>query len=161
MLAPFISPGLPPETLVISFAVLLILGLTAAVDAQKGEVPDLPIIFGILAAFLVQGVYGNWLLAAENLLAGAGVAALIWATNEIYFRMRGRDALGMGDAKWTMLAVTGFGIMPAAMAWGLGACLALAWMAVRRLVLPACNDGVVYFAPFLFVGLTIGIYIFN
>jgi hypothetical protein len=66
------------------------------------------------------------------------------------------DAFGMGDAKWTVLAVSCFGIVAGFLAWALGAWLALGWMGLMRLMKRPIAR--VYFAPFLFIGLCAGIY---
>jgi leader peptidase (prepilin peptidase)/N-methyltransferase len=72
--------------------------LAAWIDAKTFILPDwitLPLILAGLAVTALQ--------APENLTVNAAGAALgflaFWAINEAYKRIRGRDGLGMGDAK--------------------------------------------------------------
>jgi prepilin signal peptidase PulO-like enzyme (type II secretory pathway) len=108
-------------------------------------------------------------LAAEHLLTGLGAAIVLWGANQLYYMAVKRDAFGMGDAKWTALAVAAFGFKPALWAWVIGAWLGLGWMAVkkihsfaRKLVAAQASEensgDYIHFAPFLFVGLLAGLY---
>lgn len=76
----------------------------------------------------------------------------LWALNHLYYLLRKEDGLGMGDGKWTLLAVTAFGIKPSLFAWTFGAFLGLAWLGVRH-ALRGHSPEPIHFAPFLFAGL--------
>ncbi len=110
------------------------LGLLAAVDLLALRLPDLVTLPLGLAGLLA----GPWLLATPWLdhligaVAAYGVLALIaWA----YARVRGREGLGLGDAK--LLAVGG--------AW-------LGWMALPVVVVLACAGGLAWAAVRLLRG---------
>jgi hypothetical protein len=143
----------------------------AWVDARTGLVPDRILLGGALGALagLVWG-YGlapawhaaglrwdaiPWLAGGVAILLRLGTAlaggGLIWAINEAWFRWRGQDALGMGDAKWSMLAIVGFGALPVLWAWPLAAWLGLLALGWHRLRGQPCER--LYFAPFLLAGL--------
>lgn len=148
--------GLPSEAWWLPALVVLVLGASATIDAFTSVVPD-PLIFtGLLAVVAVQGIDVSWPFAARHLTIALVAAIGLWALNMLWYRIFKRDALGMGDAKWTMLAVACFDINPVLFAWGFGACLALLWMGALRLTRYQITR--VYFAPFLFFGLMTGIY---
>jgi leader peptidase (prepilin peptidase)/N-methyltransferase len=70
----------------------------AAIDLRDGLLPD-ALTLPLAAAGLVES--GIW--ASEDLLGraagAAGGFAALWAIREIYYRIRGRDGLGLGDIK--------------------------------------------------------------
>jgi prepilin signal peptidase PulO-like enzyme (type II secretory pathway) len=142
-----------PGGVVVALLAWAALAGTAYVDARRGRVPDAPLLVAALAialAFL-------WLqppeLLLKRLLLALVCGGAVWAINEIWYYAHKQDALGMGDAKWSMLAVLAFGTMPVMWAWILGAWLALGWMAVLRLRRHKIQR--VFFAPFLCVGLAV------
>jgi prepilin signal peptidase PulO-like enzyme (type II secretory pathway) len=149
-------PEMPPETWWLAALVLLILGLAASIDTFTSNVPDPLIFLGLLALTALQGLEVSWPFAATHLTWALGAAFALWAINQLWYLTFKRDAIGMGDAKWTMLAVAAFDIMPGLFAWGLGACLALIWMGALLIIRRPVNR--VYFAPFLFIGLVAGLY---
>jgi leader peptidase (prepilin peptidase)/N-methyltransferase len=110
------------------------LGLLATVDLLAFRLPDLvtlPLgLVGLLAGPWVLGT--PWLDHLIGAAAGYGVLALLaWA----YARLRGREGLGMGDAK--LLAAGG--------AW-------LGWMALPVIVVLACAGGLAWAAVRLLRG---------
>src|SRR5262249_51412424 len=136
-------------------AVYLILLGTAAWDARTGIVPNIPLLIGGIIITAARYMADGWQNALVYLLQGLGAWALGWGLNEVWYRLFKKDALGMGDAKWTALAITAFGIVPALFAWFGGAWIAIAWIAICWL----CGKKIrkVYYAPFLFCGLTVGL----
>ena len=148
--------GLPPEAAWLPLLVMFILAAAAAVDALTSSVPDPLVFLGLLAVTAAQGMYVSWPFAAWHLTVALFSAILIWGINQVWYQITKRDALGMGDAKWTMLAVACFDVTPVLIAWGFGACLALIWMGFVRIARFQITR--VYFAPFLFFGLMAGIY---
>lgn len=149
-------PAMPSEAWWLAIVVFLILGVAAVRDAFTGRVPDPLVFFGLLLTVAAQGFLVSWPFASRRLTLGLLALFAIWLVNQLWYRMKKRDALGMGDAKWTLLAVSCFGPEIGAFAWLLGAWLALFWMgALRVLKRPIAH---VHFAPFLFVALTAGIY---
>jgi prepilin signal peptidase PulO-like enzyme (type II secretory pathway) len=166
---PRLAVDLPPEAWWVPALVLLVLGVVAVFDACKGRVPDVPVFFGLLLATAAQGFYASWPLAGEHLLVGFGAAIALWALNQFYYGAFKHDAIGMGDAKWTALAVAAFGLKPSLWAWVIGAWLGLSWLAMRALLALLrrlfVNTGNprdfyerIHFAPFLFMGLLAGLY---
>jgi prepilin signal peptidase PulO-like enzyme (type II secretory pathway) len=162
--------ALPVEAWWLPVPVLLLLGFAALYDALEGYVPDPLVLAGILIVTAAQGFYADWPSAAQHLLTGLAAAMALWGVNQLYYLAAKRDALGMGDAKWTVLAVAAFGIKPALWAWVIGAWLGLGWMAIkkvhsiaRKLAGAPSNGGdphddYIHFAPFLFLGLLVGLY---
>lgn len=149
-------PDLPASAWLLAPVILLLLAAAAAVDALTGRVPD-PLIFaGLLLTTAVRGFLADWQPAANYLMMALAAGFLVWGLNQIWYRFTKRDALGMGDGKWTMLAVAAFGPLPAAIAWGSGACLALAWLGALRLI--KRKTARVHFAPFLMLGLVAGVW---
>jgi prepilin signal peptidase PulO-like enzyme (type II secretory pathway) len=150
------APGMPPACWGVTALVLILLATAAIVDIFTALVPDILIIVGLLLVTGMQGFFASWDIAAYHLGQAVAAGFLIWAANAAWYRLFRRDALGMGDAKWTMLAVDCFGVMPALFAWGLGSILATlfiaaAWLARRK-------TARVTFIPFLFIGLGLGLY---
>jgi prepilin signal peptidase PulO-like enzyme (type II secretory pathway) len=149
-------PGMPLASWWLVPAVLFLLGVLAVVDAITSKVPDPVILPSLLLITAVDGYYVDWPFAGVNLLIALGTGFGIFLLNEIWFRTTKRDALGMGDAKWTMIAVQAFGIQVSLIAWAVGAILAIIWMGGARIIkFPIAR---VHFAPFLFIGVLAGIW---
>jgi len=95
----------------------------AVIDERSGQLPDaltLPLaVAGIAVAWLVDPV----VIGVHIVGAVAGFAGF-WILSELYRRLRGRDGLGLGDAK--LLAASG--------AW-------LAWPALPSVILIAAALG--------------------
>jgi prepilin signal peptidase PulO-like enzyme (type II secretory pathway) len=137
--------------------VLLILFGTAAWDARTGIVPNIPLMIGT-AAILAGRLFSNgWEDALTYAAYGFGAWVFIWLTNEGWYKFFKKDAVGMGDAKWTGLAVATFGGVPALFAWFAGAWVSIIWIIGCYAV--GIKIKKVYFAPFLFCGLVIGLLI--
>jgi prepilin signal peptidase PulO-like enzyme (type II secretory pathway) len=151
-----VNPVLPPEQWWMTATVFGILAAAALIDSFTATVPDLLLLGGLLAIAGMQGMYVSWSFAGHQLLLALESGALIFIINFLWFHFFHHDALGMGDAKWTMLAVSCFGIMPALYAWGIGACLAVVWMLGLKIVRYQVTR--VYFVPFLFIGLLGGLW---
>ena len=154
-----LSPDLPHAAWPLALFVLLILGSTAAYDARTGRVPDPPLFSGLLLTVAVYGFATDWPVAAHRLMLGLGALIVLWGVNHVFYSVTKRDSFGMGDAKWTMLAVTAFGIYPALAAWVVGAWLGLGWMGLRWLC--RRKTQMIHFAPFLFAGLLVGLWWFD
>jgi prepilin signal peptidase PulO-like enzyme (type II secretory pathway) len=149
-------PGLPEGGWWLAPIVFLLLAAAAVIDARTARVPDPVIFLGLFITAAVQGFLADWPFAARNLTIGLIAGVIPYLINLAWYRFKKRDALGMGDAKWTILAVACFGPLPGAAAWVLGAVLALLWMAAARVARkPAAH---IHFAPFLCAGLAAGIY---
>lgn len=148
---------LPPETWLLPAFILLLLGVTAAIDAFSGRIPDSVIVVGLITVVGVCGYYGAWQLGAQKLGYGLGAAIVVWLINQIYYNLMKRDAIGMGDAKWSALATAALGFKPVIIAWIVAAWLGLLWMGLARLLRGRLHQ--LHFAPFLFLGLLAGIYV--
>lgn len=149
-------PDMPPQFWWIAILALLVLGIAAAIDMFTGLIPDPVIFFGMVGIVAAKGMIIDWPYSAHQMTWGIVALALVWGVNEIWVRVLKYDALGMGDAKWSMLAVTCFGAMPTVFAWGIGAVLGSVWIIAQRLF--RRPHPYVHFAPFLFAGLVIGIW---
>lgn len=135
---------------------LVLLG-TAAWDARTGIVPNIPLAVAALVFLMGSFIADGWQETAIRGAWGVGAAVAIWAINEIWFRLFGRDAIGMGDAKWTALAIMPFGWFPALAAWFVGSWISVLWIGACYALRIKIRK--VYFAPFLFCGLTVGLLI--
>ena len=151
-----IAPLMPPDFWWVTAAVIVILAATAIIDAFTALVPDALILSGLIAVTAAQGFGLSWDIAALHLRHAIAAGIVIWAVNWLWFRFFGRDALGMGDAKWTMLAVACFGSAAALFAWGCGAVVAVIFIALMRVIRHRILH--VTFAPFLLIGLCVGVY---
>ncbi|MDD3370639.1 MAG: prepilin peptidase [Alphaproteobacteria bacterium] len=151
------SWAMPPDLWGLSAAVLGLLCVAAWVDAVKKIVPDPLIFLGLFSVAAVQGIFISWDAAALHLRHAVYAGVFIWSVNAAWFRVFRHDALGMGDAKWTMLAVSVFGIESAVVAWGISSVLATIFLGLFRLFNHRIS--VVAFSPFLFVGLCVALYI--
>jgi prepilin signal peptidase PulO-like enzyme (type II secretory pathway) len=149
-------PGMPVEIWWLAPLVLFFLGVTAGIDAFTARVPDPLIFLGLIITVATEGFASEWPLAAQHLTIGLVAGFLIYGLNLLWYRFKKHDALGMGDAKWTILAATCFGLEPTGIAWGLGACLGIVWLFGLRLAKKPSSH--VHFAPFLFAGLCAGIW---
>ena len=149
-------PGIPVEGGWLAPLVLALLCVAAAVDARTGRVPDLLVFFGLFFTIASEGFLVDWPFAGVHLLLALVGGLFLTSINEVWYHFRKIDAFGMGDAKWTVLAVSCFGPVPGFLAWALGAWLGLAWMGALRLAKRPIAH--VHFAPFLFIGLCAGIY---
>ncbi|MEJ0061921.1 MAG: prepilin peptidase [Alphaproteobacteria bacterium] len=129
------------------------LGWTAFIDARSGRVPDRLLIAGAAGAALAMAILMPPSFLLARLVAAVICGGIIWALNELWYYFRKRDALGMGDAKWSMLAAFGFGAAPVLWAWVAAAWLGLGLIGVMRLIGRPLKR--VHFAPFLLVGLAI------
>lgn len=149
-------PGMPTEGGWLAPVIFVLLGIAAVIDARTGHVSD-PLVFaGLFFTIAAEGVLVDWPFAGQHLVFALIAGFLLYAINELWYRARKRDAFGMGDAKWTVLAVSCFGSMAGFSAWALGTWLALGWMGAMRLMKrPSMR---VHFSPFLFIGLCAGIY---
>lgn len=81
------------------FTILLaaLLGAAAWIDLRTRRLPD-----WLNAATFAAGLGAAWILGVPLIDALIGAAAgylAIFAINQIYLRWRGRDGIGMGDAK--------------------------------------------------------------
>lgn len=150
------APDVPPEAWWLPALVLAILGVGATVDAMTARIPDALIFLGLLAVTLTLGITVDWPFAAAHLRLAIVAGVGLWVLNELWRKQFEEDAYGMGDAKWTMLVVACFGFAPALFAWGAGACLSTVW--IGGMTVAKRKIAHVYFGPFLFIGLLIGLY---
>lgn len=135
--------------------VLLILFGTAAWDARTGIIPNIPILIGALAIIGARFLENGWRDALLYLGLGLGTWVLIFLINEGWYRLFKKDAIGMGDAKWTALAVATFGPLAAMFAWFAGSWISLLWIGGSYVIGQRIKK--VYFGPFLFAGLLVGL----
>jgi hypothetical protein len=138
-------------------AVYFILLGVAAWDARTGIIPNIPLALGAVIITCARFMAEGWKPALIYALQGLAACVIVWAANEIWYRLFKKDAIGMGDAKWTAVAIMAFGVVPVLFAWFAGAWVALAWIGVSWAVGQRIRK--VYYAPFLFCGLTLGILI--
>ncbi len=126
-LVPFFIYG-PSLTAVAIFSFLCLLVPLAFIDQQTSFLPD-----ALTLPLIVTGVAANALplfVPLQDALIGAAAGFIsFWFIGEMFYRLRGYDGLGLGDAK--MLA-------------GLGAWLG--WIALPFIVLLASLTGLIFIA---------------
>ena len=152
----YAAPDMPPEYWWMVACIFFILAATAAVDAFTGIVPEALIFLGLLAITAVQGTVVSWDVAAHHLRMAVASGLFIWGVNFAWYKKFDQDAIGMGDAKWTMLAVACFGLDSALIAWGVGSVLATIFLGLFRLYKHRISR--VTFSPFLFIGLSVALF---
>ncbi len=161
-LAAYLTPVFPPELWFLPFVLLTLLGLAALVDAFIGRVPNVLILLALAATLFPSAAYEGWPSAGGRFLLGAAAFWILKSANALYLSLTRRDALGMGDAKWTSVAAAAFGLPAVFWAWIFGAWLGLVWMGLRWLVGLLWRDarpsGYLHFAPFLLIGLLAKLY---
>ncbi|MDE1900657.1 MAG: prepilin peptidase [Alphaproteobacteria bacterium] len=150
------APGIPSSLWWATAIVVLVLALTALHDIRTTTIPEAPIFLGLLALTGLLGMEKSWPDAAMHLRHGIEAGLAVWAVNFMWRLFFKNDALGMGDAKWSMLAAACFGLKAVIVAWGIGACLAVLWIAAMHIARRRIAH--VTFAPFLCAGLAAGIY---
>lgn len=115
---------MPPD-LAATLILLALLTAAAAIDLRTRRLPDL-----LNLAIAAAGLAATWLLgrdlAASLVGIGAGYLAFL-LVSVLYRRLRGRDGLGLGDAK--LLAAGG--------AW-------IGWMGLPFAVLIAAAAGLIF-----------------
>jgi leader peptidase (prepilin peptidase)/N-methyltransferase len=129
---------------------LLVLGW---IDAATFRLPD-----GLTLPLILAGLGEALVLAPEDVtdraVAAAVAATALYGLAFLYRRLRGREGLGLGDAK--LLAAGGAWVGTAALPWVLvaGAVLALGYVGVLRVRGVGVTGGTrVPFGPFLAAGI--------
>jgi len=120
------GPGLPWLVAALFGTLLLVLAL---IDMATFLLPDVLTLPGAVAALLVSTLLPHahtlgigWRMALLG--AGLGFGGL-WIISELYRHIRGRDGLGLGDAKLLLLVGALLGPVAVGLTLFWGACLAL------------------------------------
>ncbi len=149
MLVTGFAAGLPPlPAVLLTLALALVLARIAVIDAATLRIPDrlsLPLIAaGLVLAFAGPGGFGPAHLAGA--IAGFVLFAVI---GEGYFRLRGIDGLGLGDAKLFAAAGAWLGWRHLALVLLIAAVACL----LAALLRPAARrGGALAFGPWLALG---------
>lgn len=143
---------LPGSVTAISMVLAACLIALSVIDLRTFRLPDVltvPLILaGVACAWVVEWDAPVWRIAAA--LAGY---LFLWAVAAIYRRLRGREGLGLGDAKLLAGggAWLGFSGLPTVMLWATGIailCVLIAALLGRRIEGAAAMP----FGPFLALG---------
>ena len=123
------------------FAMALI--ALAFIDFETGYLPD-AITLPLIAFGLAANAFGVFSPAADAVIGAAAGFLVFWAIGAAYQRLRGRDGLGLGDAKLLAAigAWTGWALLPFVIV--IAAALTLAFAALRGL---ARSDEALPFGP--------------
>lgn len=125
--------------------------LVAAIDLKTHRIPNWLNLIIALAGFAATYLLGRDLIA--SLIGAAAGYLVLFALSEFYFRARGRDGIGLGDAKLLGAAGAWLGWMGLPFVLLLGSALGIAWVAVQRIrgrVMAPTHA--LAFGPFLCVG---------
>ncbi len=140
-----------PVTILAAATLSVLCLAVAAIDLRTRRIPD-PLNLAIaVCGFAATWATGKSLIDAA-IGAGLGYGAF-WAMNTAFRRARGRDALGMGDAKFLAAsgAWTGWTGLPFIVL--IAAASGLAAVAALRLAgRPMRRDDAIAFGPFLAAG---------
>ncbi len=152
----------PDHLRFVPVAVLGLLGLAAIYDAFTGRVPNLLVLSALAVVLFLSAHHEGWPMAGLRTLTALAAFWVLKSVNAFYFIVFRRDAIGMGDAKWTAAAAACFGLAPVFWAWVFGAWLGAIWLGVKLIVGFLCPHakprGYVHFAPFLMAGLVLKLY---
>jgi leader peptidase (prepilin peptidase)/N-methyltransferase len=139
------------DTHVATAILAALLALAAAIDMRTMRIPD-----ALNAAIAIAGLSATWWLGKPLAPALAGVVlgyGALFLANQFYRAVRGRDGLGMGDAKllagagaWLGWSGLPFVVLIAS---ALGLCFVAAQRVRGRTLIP--GDALA-FGPFLSVG---------
>jgi leader peptidase (prepilin peptidase)/N-methyltransferase len=123
------------------FAMALI--ALAFIDLETGYLPD-AITLPLIALGLAVNFFGVFVPPAGAVIGAAAAFIAFWAIGAAYQRLRGRDGLGLGDAKLLAAigAWTGWTLLPFVIF--IAAALTLAFAALRGL---ARSDAALPFGP--------------
>jgi len=136
--------------ILVSVIIGIWLGTIAVIDLRSLRIPDSLSLSLVMAGLLFAGLDGYPAIA--NHLIGTGVGFLAMAGfGQAYFRLRGREGLGLGDAK----------LFAAAGAW-------LGWQGLPLVLLVASVGGLIWalitrqkgelaFGPWLALGFWLGL----
>src|SRR5580698_1074302 len=92
-------PGTPIMGGWLALAVLVLLGVAAAIDARAGRVPDALVFAGLFLTIAAEGFLVDWPFAGQHLAIALVGGFSLYLVNELWYRFKNRDAFGMGDAK--------------------------------------------------------------
>jgi leader peptidase (prepilin peptidase)/N-methyltransferase len=135
----------------------LVLLVLSAIDLEHMLLPDRVTLPSMLAFFCAGRLLADvrWMDALLGMVAGYGV---IWLIAEAYYRLTGREGLGLGDGK--LLALVGSALGWQALPWTvclgsvLGSLIAIPWLWLRKRQDPTqtLRHIAVPFGPFLALG---------
>lgn len=150
---PVVKDGaLSPTVLLASLGLVAVLATLSAIDTLEFRLPD-ALTLPLAAAGVLLAWWAGWDTPQWRLLSAAAGYAFIWAAASAYRYWRGRDGIGMGDAKLMAAAGAWLGLaaLPSVLLW---ACmLALFAVAVaRRLGIETDAHTRLPFGPFIAFG---------
>ena len=117
----------------------------AVIDLKTLRIPDVLSLPLVAMGLLVAGFSGVSVFAMH--LIGAGLGFLVLAGfGEVFFRLRGREGLGLGDAKLFAAAGAWLGWQALPVVLLVAAVGGLVWAVLRR------QNGEVAFGPWLALG---------
>lgn len=158
-----LPPDYPENLWYVPAVILALLGLMALIDARTGRIPDVPLGLGFLFAVGVSAWHETWWGAGWRVGIAVAAFILLKLFNDLFLHLWRRDAFGMGDVKWTAVAIIPFGLTNLLFAWVLAAWLGLIWLALRYVagfIWPHLrSEGYIHFAPFLFIALVVKLYV--
>jgi leader peptidase (prepilin peptidase) / N-methyltransferase len=115
----YLAYGLTIEGIGAALLCFLLLGL-AIMDAETMLLPDAFTLPGIALGVLFCGIISGWRAAGMAILYAIAAAALIIAIRGVYWLVRRREGMGLGDAKLLALIAAWLGAERAALALFLG-----------------------------------------
>ncbi len=142
------------ETHLASALLVVLLGLVTAIDLRTLRIPD-----PLNAVLVITGLGATWALGGSLLAALIGVCvgyAAIFIINEAFRRVRGRDGVGLGDAKLLAGAGAWLGWTGLPFVVLIGSAMGLAFVAAARIAGRKIDaQHALPFGPFLCAGILI------
>jgi leader peptidase (prepilin peptidase) / N-methyltransferase len=140
----------------VAFLSLLCLAclLLARIDLRHGIIPDWLNLAIATIGLARAGILDGWPMALSAAAEGILTGAIVWLLRWLYFRLRQRQGLGLGDVKLLAAAAIWVGIAGVPMLLLIASLTALAAAGVLHL---ACEkltrQSALPFGPFLALGL--------
>jgi len=146
----------------IPFVCLVLLGCAclwlAWIDFREGIIPDwLNLAIAVVGAIRATAI-GGWPLAAEVIVEGALIGAVIWLLRWLYFRVRRVQGLGLGDVKLLVASTVWIGMAGVPVQLLIASLSALAAALLLHLAgSRMTRQTTLPFGPFLALGLLVAI----
>jgi leader peptidase (prepilin peptidase)/N-methyltransferase len=142
----------PPQVLLVSAPLAAALIALSVIDLRTMRLPN-AITLPLVAAGPALAFAFDWGSPVWHVIAGAAAYLFLFGVASVYRAMRGREGLGLGDAKLFAAAGSWLGLeaLPSVMLWACAAALVTLLFAALRNE-PLHGGSRISFGPFLALG---------
>lgn len=128
--------------------------LLAWIDFRQGIIPDWLNLAIVILGVIRAAMLGGWPLAAEYIVGGAIIGAVVWLLRQLYFTVRKVQGLGLGDVKLLAASALWIGVSGIPMQILVASVTALVAAAVLHVTgRTMTRQSALPFGPFLALGL--------